>query len=47
MKKRLDFLEQYEVYGFEENIKLAAGHFEEYQQKLSKNESDDAHICNI
>ena len=26
---------------------LAAGHFEEYYQKLSKIESDDAHICNI
>ena len=26
---------------------LAAGHFEKNQQKLSKNQSDDAHIFNI
>ena len=26
---------------------LAAGHFEQNQQKLCKNQSDDAHICNI
>ena len=27
--------------------KLAAGHFEKNQQKLSKNQSDDAHIFKI
>ena len=26
---------------------LAAGHFEKNEQKLSKNESNDAHICKI
>ena len=26
---------------------LAAGHFQENQKKLSKNEGDDAHVCNI
>ena len=26
---------------------LAAGHFEKNQQKNSKNQSDDAHICKI
>ena len=26
---------------------IAAGYFEKMHQKLFKNESDDAHICNI
>ena len=42
-----DFSQSVPQLSFKKLKKLAAGHFEKYQQTLSKNESDDAHIFNI